>query len=299
MTASCSFRRQIVSRTSRRLLFISLLCITMVCNMIVNAYSSTSCQMKMAANRAYIRQRRVRLPFSATMVDRSCVNNRRCCFARDMRPAISTFVSPLGKFRPDYTNRQVLDRRLSTSIFMSASDDDNEGATATTTSTPDDDNANKQTLETLWNIPGLKKETGRLTVRCHKKIGKASQRLRKAQEEVERLTSSPDVTMEELERCPNLDELEADLSNLQQRLKQLNQLEVLLLDVKGGKKPVVLPEHVAVLAIELEVSDQGPVRKERPPKKNMGPKNMQAFRLPYRRFYTVNKTEIRVSLIAV
>ena len=151
-------------------------------------------------------------------------------------------------------------------------------------------------MESSWNVPSLKKETTRLTVRCHKKIGKASQRLRKAQEQVERLTSSPDVTMEELEKCPNIDELEADLSNLQQRLKKLNKLEVLLLDVKGSKKPVILPEHVASLAIELEVSDEGPVRKERAPKKNKGPKKMQAFRLPYRRFYTVNKTEIRVSI---
>ena len=151
-------------------------------------------------------------------------------------------------------------------------------------------------MESSWNVPSLKKETTRLTVRCHKKIGKASQRLRKAQEQVERLTSSPDVTMEELEKCPNIDELEADLSNLQQRLKKLNKLEVLLLDVKGSKKSVILPEHVASLAIELEVSDEGPVRKERAPKKNKGPKKMQAFRLPYRRFYTVNKTEIRVSI---
>jgi len=147
-------------------------------------------------------------------------------------------------------------------------------------------------LDRTWNLGGLRKEVSRLTVRCHKKTGKANDRLRKAREEVERLTGSDDVTMEELEKCPNLDELEADVEGLKTRLTQLNQLEVLLADVKGKK--VVLPEHIAKLALSLEVNDEPPKRPERGPKKKKGPRVMNSSRLPYRRFYTVNKTEIRV-----
>ena len=109
---------------------------------------------------------------------------------------------------------------------------------------------------------------------------------------MERLTGDPDVTLEELEKCPNVDEMQQDLDNLRERLTKLNQLEVSIQDIKGKK--VVLPEHVAQLAIDLEVQDEPPVRQERPAKKEKGPRNMKSFRLPYRRYYTDNKTEIRV-----
>lgn len=148
-------------------------------------------------------------------------------------------------------------------------------------------------IDRTWDLGGLRKEVSRLTVRCHKKTGKANERLRKAQEEVDRLTSDDDVTMEELEKCPNLDELEAQVEELRTRLTNLNQLEVMLADIKGKK--AVLPERIAKLAISLEVNDEPPQRQPRGPKKQKGPKNMNAFRLPYRRFYTSNKTEIRVS----
>ena len=146
-----------------------------------------------------------------------------------------------------------------------------------------------------WDLGGLRKEVARLTVRCHKKTGKANERLRKAQAEVDGLTSNDDVTMEELEKCPNLDELEAQVEELRERLKGLNQLEADLSSIKG--KNVVLPEDLAKLAISLEVNDEPPKREPRGPKKKKGAKNMKAFRLPYRRFYSVDKTEIRVSLV--
>ncbi|MGK3757882.1 MAG: hypothetical protein ACI8RD_010196 [Bacillariaceae sp.] len=148
-------------------------------------------------------------------------------------------------------------------------------------------------VDRTWNVGGLRKEVSRLTVRCHKKVGKANQRLLKAQEEVDRLTGSEGVTMEELEKCPNVDEFEKELEELRSRLTQLNQLEVLLQDIKGKK--TILPDHIATLAIKLEVQDETPTKPERGPKKEKGPTTMAAFRLPYRRFYTSDKTEIRVS----
>ena len=154
----------------------------------------------------------------------------------------------------------------------------------------------KKTIDSTWNLGGLKKEVSRLTVRAHKKVGKAKQRLDKATAVVEELTSDPDATLEQLENCPNVDELEQDWKQLQERLQGLNQLEVLLSEEVKGKNNVVLPEHIAKLALELEVNDEPPARQPRGPKKQKGPTKMTAFRLPYRRFYSENKTEIRVSM---
>jgi hypothetical protein len=167
----------------------------------------------------------------------------------------------------------------STGVFMSATEE----------------TAPSKTLESTWNIGGLKKEVSRLTVRCHKKIGKANQRLTKANQEVDRLTSDPNVSMEELEACPNIDGLENDLGELRERLRKLNKLEVLIEDLKGKK--VVLDDHIAEIAIKLRVNDESPVRQARPKKKEKGPRTMSPFRLPYRKYYTNNKTEIRVRLL--
>ncbi len=196
-------------------------------------------------------------------------NARSFCVSRSL--AISTPKQQLFRF----DSSPVVSCRTR-GLFLSAMDDDEETAD----------------IGRTWDLGGLRKEVARLTVRCHKKTGKANERLRKAQEEVDRLTSDENVTMEELEKCPNLEELEAQVEELRDRLKQLNQLEVLLADVKG--KQAVLPERLAKLAISLEVNDAPPAQQPRGPKKKKGPKNMNAFRLPYRRFYSVDKTEIRV-----
>lgn len=171
---------------------------------------------------------------------------------------------------------------------MSAMDDTEDDVVDVSTK----DGGSSDQWDRTWNLPGLRKEISRQSLRCHKKIGKASQRLHLAQQEVDRLISS-DVTLEELEACPNVDELAAQSDELQQRLKRLNQLEVLLQDIKG--RSVVLPEHIALLAIELKINDVPPPTAQRGPKKEKGPRKMNSFRLPYRRFYTENKTEIRVS----
>jgi hypothetical protein len=176
--------------------------------------------------------------------------------------------------------------KSSTGVFLLAEE---EGGSSAATETVD-----SKSVDSKWNVVGLKKEVSRATVRCHKKVGKANQRLQKANEEVDRLTSDPDVSLEEMEKCPNIEGLEADLEELRTRLTRLNKLEVLLQDVKG--KNTVLPEHVAELALQLEVNDEPPKR-EAQVKKEKGPRNMTSFRRPYRRFYTVNKTEIRVRIL--
>lgn len=172
-----------------------------------------------------------------------------------------------------------------TGVFMSAMENVDEDVLVSANRGDD--------IDRVWNLAALRKEVSRQAVRCHKKVGKAKQRSQMAQQELERLTSSDDVSLEELEASPNVAELAIQADELQCRLKQLNQLEVFLQDIKG--KSVVLPEHIAVLAIELEINDHPPTPNERGSKKEKGPKKMESFRLPYRRFYTENKTEIRVS----
>ena len=173
---------------------------------------------------------------------------------------------------------------------MAATDDSSSDATT------DENETTTTTIEKrTWNIAGLLKEVPRLTARCHKKIGKARQRLEKANEEVERLMTDPQASLEELEQCPNISTLETELQELQTRLQNLNQLEVLLVELKAKGKNVALPQHVEELVTQLDVQDEPPELTIKSTKKEKGPRNMEAFRLPYRRYYTKNKTEIRVS----
>lgn len=151
-----------------------------------------------------------------------------------------------------------------------------------------------KSLESTWNVPGLKKEVGRLVMRSHKKVAKANTRLTNALETVDKLTSDPDVTMEQLEQCPSIDAIEFELQQIQERLQKLNELEEQLQSI--SKKKVVLPESIAGLALELGVNDEPPPRQPRGPTKKKGPRNKVSTRLPYRRYYTANKTEIRVSV---
>jgi hypothetical protein len=172
-----------------------------------------------------------------------------------------------------------LQQRLFTShgLFMTTVDED----VAETT----------KTLESTWNVSGLKKEVQRVLLRTHKKVGKAVQRVQKAQEEVDRLTSS-DASLQELEACPDLDMLQVELSDLQKRLDQLNQLESLLKAEKGGTR--VLSPETAGLALDLGVDDSPPVVEPRGPKKPKGPRERESSRLPYRRYFSFGNVEIRV-----
>jgi len=149
-----------------------------------------------------------------------------------------------------------------------------------------------KSIDSVWNIPGLKKEVARLVMRSHKKMGKANTKLTKARALVDKLTGDPDVTFEQLEQCPNVDAIELELEELKDRLTKLNQLEELLGSEK--QKSGVLPEPIATLAIGLGVADEAPPKQERGPGKQKGPRETNSKRLPYRRFYAVDKTEIRV-----
>ena len=110
---------------------------------------------------------------------------------------------------------------------MSAIDEDDTATIVTTV---------RKTVESTWDVPGLKKEVFRLIQRCHKKVGQANNRLTVAKETVDRLTSDPLATLEQLEQCPDVDSLAIELREIQARLRKLNELEESLLTVVGSKK---------------------------------------------------------------
>lgn len=136
------------------------------------------------------------------------------------------------------------------STLMMAVDDDDAIATEEST----------KSIDAPWNVPGLKNEAARLQLRAHKKIGKASSRLENAKKRAEELMTDPDATLEQLEACPNVEALQAELDELRLRLRKLNQLEEDLSGIKGRKKETVLPLEVAALALDLGVNDAPPKR---------------------------------------
>jgi len=194
---------------------------------------------------------------------------------------------------------------------MGTMDDDTDTVEATTTAllsnttnTTTTTTTSNKTVDSTWNIPGLKKEVARLILRSHKKIGKTSQKLHTAQATVTALrnNNTSTVSLEQLEQCPDVETLEAELQELQQKLQQLNVLENALATMK--KKEAVLPIELATLAISLHVPDQPPSREPRGPGKSKvieeSVKNANAQRrLPYRRYYSFQNIEIRVGKQAV
>jgi hypothetical protein len=175
-------------------------------------------------------------------------------------------------------------RFFSRHLFLSTTDDDDYNTNSTQDS---------KTVDSTWDIAGLKKEVNRLITRSHKKIGRASQRLTKAKEQIEELLTTPNTPLERLEECPDIESLEFELNELQVRLEGLNQLESMLLNVKN-KKDTMLPPGIAALAVQLGVNDHPPARLPRGPPKPKGPRTQDTSRKPYRRYYSLNGTEIRV-----
>ncbi len=209
----------------------------------------------------------------------SNVSLRRAAFATTAR---STFLhhSPKVTFK----------NRITTSKKNICAPASTRNASTSLMNATEEIQEQQKNLESTWDVPELRKEIARLVLRCMKKIGKASSSLSKANEIVEELRTNPDTTQEELEACPDVRSLENNLADLKDRLAKLNRLEEKL--PKKGKN-VVLPEDVASLALELEVNDAPPKRAPRGPKKKKGPRT-ETPRKPYFKYYSSNKTEIRV-----
>lgn len=195
-------------------------------------------------------------------------------------------------------------------------------------SSDDDGDENDIQSRTSFNIPIIKKETMRLTLRTHKKIGKASTRIRATEEQYEKLRSAIDAAeggddddklLQQLEQAPNIQQYQQDLKELQDRLQKLNWLEE-----QFGKSPLKSKKQLSIedletlsaegtqvvqYILELEISDDESKKQKNivQNEKNRRAKNMkqaqmkesgvnqqQGGRLPYRRYYSENEIEIRV-----
>ncbi len=196
--------------------------------------------------------------------------------------------------------------------------------------TADDDGASETDGEgrTSFDVPLLKKETMRLALRTHKKIEKASTRIRGAEEQYDKLRAAIDASpseevderlLQQMEQAPNVGQYKKEMSELQHRLRKLNWLEEQFNTppLKSKKKLTIdemsklTPEGARVVqyVLELDIDDDESLRvkkievdvnnKRAKAEKAVTTKEQnhqqQGGRLPYRRYYSEQRTEIRVS----
>jgi NFACT protein RNA binding domain len=182
---------------------------------------------------------------------------------------------------PSYDNRFNVNRHeIPRSLFLFTTSMDCESDEDLATA------SNGKSKDGLWNIPGLKKEVQRRIQRLHKKIGQYHQR-------IQRILNGTQEGIENMDA----DMVEAEMHLAQTTLQQLNRLEELLSADKSLKKKgggdVVLPEPIAQLALQLNLTDAPPARPPRGPPKAKGPRRMEP-RVPYRTYRSVDGIEIRV-----
>ena len=189
----------------------------------------------------------------------------------------------------------------------------------------DDDGSQQQELKESYNIAALKKETLRLITRTIKKVGKVSARVRYAEEQLEKLKAEIDASasdevddelLEKLENAPNIEDHRKEMTELQSRLRKLNWLEEhLAKSPLKGKKIMSLEDlqkteigsQLVEYVTELEINDDENQKQKRKEADEMrkrakqqkaentnGGGNASGPRLPYRRYYTENKVEIKV-----
>ena len=208
-------------------------------------------------------------------------------------------------------NNRYACRRRSTNLFMS--DNSNEDIETTLTASTVD-------------IPQMKKEITRLSLRTVKKIGKVSVRIQAAEDQLAKVRAAmesqevDDALLEQLEKSPSeatLTEHRNEMTTLQTRLKQLNWLEEQFNNPPLKKKGILTSEELLQLTesgeqilgyiAELQINetvDAKNKRVEEDAKNKMSKKQSQTqrqqqkevegSRLPYRRYYTENNVEIKV-----
>jgi hypothetical protein len=229
---------------------------------------------------------------------------------RQRQPVISTF----------HTVQCVLSRSFSTRRSFSMQQ--------LMTSDYDGLNESNGKNRVSFDVPLLKKETMRLILRTHKKIEKASTRIRGAEEQYDRLRAAIDASpseevdekiMQQIEQAPNVEQYKEEMSGLQHRLHKLNWLEEQFNNppLKGKKQLTIYeletlyPEGARVVryVLELDINDDESLKlkkietdvnnKRAKAEKAVSMKEQgqhrQGGRLPYRRYYSEQRTEIRVS----
>lgn len=179
------------------------------------------------------------------------------------------------------------------------------------------------------NIPQLKKEVTRLSLRTVKKIGKMSVRIQAFDADLEKVRATmeekqdvDDGLLKQLENAPSeatLAEHHNDMADLQSRLKQLNWLEEQLNNPPLKKKGSLTSEELLKLTDageqilqyieDMEINENEVAKnkrieedaKNKRSKKEMSyqkqQQQQQGGRLPYRRYYTEGNVEIKVSFL--
>ena len=140
------------------------------------------------------------------------------------------------------------------------------------------------------NLKGLKQEVSRVILRTFKKVGKANERLQRAEEEYASVMEMESPPLDKLEACPDPDELKAQLLELQNNLNQLRDLEESLKDIKSTADAKF--SGLWQVAKTYNISDTAPPPPERGPKKPKGKAPLP--RLPYNLFTSNDGIEIRV-----
>ena len=205
------------------------------------------------------------------------VSRRVVCTSAFCTPLLSRRLPQTVQCRTVFT----LPTRPPSCVMMTAVDEDE--AVDAITKGPD----------SPWDIASLKKEVSRLTLRSIKKLGKANTKLLQARQVAERLMADQNATVDELDQCPNIEAVELELRELRERHEKLTQLDGLLHGEKKRTGHLSMP--IFELVEDVGVSDEPPPRPQRGPGKQKGPRESTAKRLPYRRYFCVDKTEIRVS----
>lgn len=141
-----------------------------------------------------------------------------------------------------------------------------------------------------WDLAGLKGEARRQAERAMKKVAKATTKLRVSREAAAALMQDQDASLEDLEKCPDVVVMEADLEGLRAWALALNSLNEALRVVKSNGDPT-FPDIVAS-AILLDVNDAMPPKVPRGAKKPKG--EPTAPRSPYFTYTSADGVDIRV-----
>lgn len=141
-----------------------------------------------------------------------------------------------------------------------------------------------------WDLAGLKSEARRQADRAMKKVGKATTRLRKAHETAEALMNDEDSSLEDLEGCPDVKVIEAQVEELRSRAVALNDLNDALSKLRSTSDESFA--DLVATALSLGVKDAAPPKPPRGPRKQKGQPSKS--RLPYITYTSADGIDIRV-----
>jgi predicted ribosome quality control (RQC) complex YloA/Tae2 family protein len=106
------------------------------------------------------------------------------------------------------------------------------------------------------NLNGMRKEANRGYLRAVKKVSKASERLSRAQANLDAFLSIEEPTQADLEHCPSTETCAAELKVLKERVSGLKELEAMLVGIKSIKDEGY--DTAVALAASLEIGDSPP-----------------------------------------